>query len=173
MDDYEKTNKKRLIDFERPRLDDPLYQENNKPHGFAMDPNDGLPKPAVVSTITDTEAADLTPERFVCMGTPGLSLPLIGQVTGRKQCKHYRRQLLPSEDKQNTICIRYCAAVRSEEGEMMDVGNTEVLACEFREPRDPSSEKQLAAFDAEIMERQRQRDEEDKPFDIDAALEDQ
>lgn len=171
MDDYQKTNKTHILDFERPRLDDVLYQENNKPHGFMMDPTDGLPKPAVASTITDTEAADLTPERFICMGTPGLHLPIIGQITGRKQCDHYRRQLLPSEDKQNTICIRYCAAVRSEEGEMMDVGNTEVLACEFREPRDRASERKLTEFDAVIMQRQRERDEEDKLFDVDDALE--
>lgn len=159
-----------LLDFERPRLDDPLYVENNNPHGFMTDPNDGMPKPAINGTMTDTEAADLTPEHFICMGTPGLHLPFIGQVTGRKPCVHYRRQLLPSQDKQNTVCIRYCKAIKNEEGEMTDIGNSEVLSCELREPRDRKSEKRLEEFDAVIMERQRQRVEEEKPFDVDAAL---
>jgi hypothetical protein len=172
MDDLEKIKPTNLIDFERPRLDDPLYFENEHPHGFSMDPNDGMPKPAINSTMTDTEAADLTPERFVCMGTKGLKLPLLGQVTGRKACVHYRRQLLPSQDKQNTVCIRLCAANLTEDGEMANLGDTEVLACELREPRDPASEARLDAFDEVIFERQRQRKSEDKPFDVDAALED-
>lgn len=170
MEDLTKIKQKTLIDFERPRLDDPLYIENRHPHGFSMDPNDGMPKPSINTRMTDTEAADLTPERFVCMGTKGLTLPLFGQVTGRKPCVHYRRQLLPSQDKQNTVCIRLCAANFTEDGEMASLGDTEVLACELREPRDPKSEARLDAFDAEIMERQKQRKEEDKPFDVDAAL---
>lgn len=168
--DSQKIQTVSLIDFERPRLDDPLYVENNNPHGFMTDPNDGMPKPAINGTMTDTEAADLTPEQFICMGTPGLRLPFIGQVTGRKPCVHYRRQLLPSQDKQNKVCIRYCKAIKNEEGEMTDIGNSEVLSCELREPRDRKSEKRLEEFDSVIMERQRQRAEEEKPFDVDAAL---
>lgn len=173
MEDIEKIQKRSLLDFERPKLDDPLHQENEKPHGFMTDPSDGLPKPAITSTMADTEAPDLTPDRFVCMGSEGKrTLPIFWKKVGaRKPCDHYRRQLLPSEDKQRTVCIRYCTAIRNEDGEMYDVGNTEVLACELREPRDPTSEKKLNDFDTVIMERQRQREEDDKPFDVDAALE--
>lgn len=159
-----------LLDFERPRLDDPLYIDNKEPHGFMTDPNDGMPKPAVNTTITDSEAADLLPERFVCMGTPGLKLPILGQITGRKPCVHYRRQLLPSQDKQHQVCVRLCAKVLNDEGEMTSLNDSEVLACELREPRDPKSEQQLDDFDRVIMERQKQRREDEKEFDVDAAL---
>lgn len=159
-----------MIDFERPRLDDKLYLENKHPHGFDMDLDDGLPKPSVQVTMEDTEAADLTPSRFVCMGTPGIVLPILGQVTGRAPCKHYRRQLLPSANKENVVCIRHCTATRGETGEYSDLGNTEVLACEFREPRDPVSERQLAAFDLVIMQRQKERKTEEAVFDVDVAL---
>lgn len=175
MDDEKKIQKKSLIDFERPRLDAPLYVENPSPHGFGMDPNDGLPRPAIMSSFEDTEAADLTPERFVCMAKEGVTrLTIFGRKTkgGREQCKHYRRQLLPSSDKERKVGMRYCTAVVSA-GEMTDLANTEVLACEFRDPRDPESEKQLEDFDNVIMERQRQRDEDEKPFDPEAALEEQ
>jgi hypothetical protein len=168
MDDREKLSKSRLLDFERPRLDDVLYHENNKPHGFTMDQNDGMPKPAVTSLITDTEAADLSPDRFVCMGRPGSLFPL---RRARPSCEHYKRQLLPSEDKEHTICIRYCTAIKGESGEFMDLGNTEVLACSFRTPADPRSESRLEEFDLKLIERQKQRREEDAVFDVDAALE--
>lgn len=159
--DVEKLAKPRLIDFERPRLDDKLYQENNKPHGFIMD-QDGLPKPAIQVTFADTEAADLTPERFVCMADP---------TTGRVACSYYKRQLLPSEDKQHTVCIRHCSILKSESGETMDLGNTEILACDFRFPRDLISEKKLDDFDAELTRRQQERRAESKPFNVDEMLE--
>jgi hypothetical protein len=78
----ELTQHRRLgdLDWERPRLDDPLYQDNPQPHGFGMDPTDGLPAPQVTSSFQDAEAADLTPDRFVCMA-----------AEGRSQCKHYKR----------------------------------------------------------------------------------
>lgn len=161
-DTEELTQRRRLgdLDWERPRLDDPLYQENPQPHGFGMDPNDGLPAPQVTTTFQDTEAADLTPERFVCMATEG-----------RKQCSHYRRQLLPSaSDKNLRVCLRYCAAIRNETGEMTDLGNTEVLACEFRDPPDPESNKRLEEFDAELARRQDERRKEAEVFDPLAAL---
>ena len=56
---------------------------------------------------------------------------------------------------------------------MTDVGNTEVIACELRLPRDSVSEKKLEEFDNVIIERQLQRAEDDKPFDPEAALEEQ
>ena len=147
-------NRSKILDFERPRLDDPLYKENPSPHGFGMNANDGLPSPAIAGTFADAEAADLTPERFVCMAS-----------TDRPQCAFYRRQLLPSADKANKVCIRYCTAVRGETGEFVDLGNSEVLACEFRSPRDPSSEQLLAEFDEEIFRRQEARRKENEAFD--------
>lgn len=140
------------IDYERPRLDDPLYQDNPQPHGFGMDPSDGLPAPSFNGTFEDTEAADLTPDRFVCMAD---------EATGRKQCVHYKRQLLPSSmSKDVLVCLRYCTALRNEQGELVDLGNTEVLACEFREPYDVRSTELLKQFDDELMRRQAERRED-------------
>jgi hypothetical protein len=156
------SQKRRLgdIDWERPRLDDPLYKENPQPHGFGMDPIDGLPAPQVMSTFSDAEAADLTPDRFVCMAG-----------AGRRQCSYYRRQLLPSAmDKNILVCIRYCSAIHTENGEMMDLGNTEVLACEFRDPPDSESLKRLEVFDAELLRRQEERRNEEAVFDPLKAL---
>jgi len=164
--DNHKLVKPRLVDFERPRLDDPLYIENPSPHGFHMNQTDGLPEVKLSVGFADTEAADLTPERFVCMKQDrmkekGYLLPA---------CENYRRQILPSTDKAHNICLRYCTAIKSESGEMTDLGNTEVLACEFREPRDPHSEELFEKFDEEIQRRQAQRREEEKPFDPLEAL---
>lgn len=162
---------KKLLDFERPRLDTPLYKENTSPHGFGMDPSDGLPKPFVTATFQDTEAADLTPERFVCMAGPkcgGWFKP-----KRREACSHYKRQLLPSADKERVVMLRYCAAIRDENGEMRDLGNQEVLACEFRDPPDVASLLRLDAFDEELARRQEERRQGDELFDPLAALKEQ
>jgi len=174
MDD-ENLPKTSLFDFERPRLDHILYQENNKPHGFGMDPNDGLPKPVVMSSITDTEAAKLDPEKFVCMEHER-------EVKGfffkkkevRPQCEHYRRQLLPSpHDPERTVCIRYCTALKDENGEMFSVNDQEVLACELRSPADNLSQLRLNKFDDKIIEAQKEREAEEEVFDPMAALEEE
>lgn len=169
---------KGLLDFERPRLDSPLYKENTSPHGFGMDPSDGLPKPFVTATFQDTEAADLTPERFVCMAGPcSKSFSFLKWITKdgprRAACSHYKRQLLPSADKERVVLLRYCAAIRDENGEMRDLGNQEVLACEFRDPPDVESLLRLDAFDEELARRQEARRQEDTPFDPLAALKEQ
>jgi len=161
-DPNEQTLRLADIDFERPRLDDSLYKENPQPHGFGMNPSDGLPAPSVTNTFEDTEAADLTPERFVCMADP---------ATGREQCAHYKRQLLPSSmSKDVRVCLRYCTALRNEQGEMVDLGNTEVLACEFRQPYDVSSSRLLDQFDDEVMRRQEERRGTAEVFDPVKAL---
>lgn len=162
MESTEKKVRPRLLDFERRRLDAPLYKENPDPHGFGMNPNDGLPGPAVSTTIAETTAADLTSERFVCMAGEG-----------RDPCKHYKRQLLPSNDKEHTICLRYCTAIRDENEQFTDLGNQEILACDFRDPPDILSTKRIDVFDDEIVRRQVQRREEEKPFDPLAELENQ
>lgn len=157
-----------LLDFERPKLDASLYQENTSPHGFGMNPTDGLPTPVSSATFQDTEAPDLLPDRFVCMEARDAS----GNVV-RKSCENYKRQLLPSSDKQRVICLRYCTALREEGGELYDLGNQELLACELRSPRDPLSEEKLHAFDTETMRRQEERRKEQEPFDPLKALEEQ
>lgn len=160
----------KLLDYERPRLDDPLHKENPAPHGFGTNPNDGLPGPVSNVTFEDTEAPELTPERFVCMG--GFFPSHVGE-TFRPPCEHYRRQLLPAHGKTHLVCIRYCTAVRGETGEYVDLGNSEILACEFRSPPDPASASKLDAFDAAVMRRQEERKAEEVPFNPLKALEEE
>ena len=162
MENSSSQGKSSLLDFERPRLDDPLYKINPHPHGFGMNPSDGLPGPVVSSTFEDSVAADLSPDRFVCMGK-----------VGRPKCQHYRRQLLPSSTKEHVVCVRFCATIRDEQGEMTDLRDQEVLACEFRDPPDPESAALFDSYDAEIIRRQEERKKEEKPFDPVKALEEQ
>ncbi len=151
------------IDFERPRLDDPLYKENPSPHGYHLSPSDNLPSPKVEDLITHTEAADLTPERFICMADNSTS-------PGRAPCSYYKRQLLPSQDKERVVMLRFCTAVRDEAGEFVDLGNSEILACEFREPRCVISHRRLEEFDQNLIKAQNLRRKESEPFDPLKAL---
>ena len=87
----------------------------------------------------------------------------------RPQCEHYRRQLLPF-GKGHKSCHRYCTAMKNEAGELIDLANSEVFACEMREPRDPASEQQLDDFDDGIVARGSEAAQTDEEFDVDTAL---
>lgn len=58
----------RLADVERPRLGNSIYKHPLRTQMVVMDPSDNLPRPAVISSMTDTAAPVLSPESLVCMG---------------------------------------------------------------------------------------------------------
>jgi hypothetical protein len=151
--------KSEAVDFERPRLDDSFHLENENPIGYGVG-EDGLPKPKVLVTFKDTVSPKLTQERLVCMEAPG-----------RKQCRHYRRMLVPaSSDVDRTVCVRLCTADRDSDGQYKSLNDQEVLACELRDPQDLFTKSLIDKFDAELMQRQAEQKEEED-FDPIAALE--
>ena len=91
----------------------------------------------------------------------------------RKQCDHYARQLVPfPEDIEHSMVARLCTARRTDEGEFLDLGNQQVLACELRRPAMGSGHEQLDAFDARTIAAQlatKGREVVDD-FDVDVAL---
>jgi len=91
----------------------------------------------------------------------------------RPQCQHYARQLIPfPDDREHTMAIRLCTARRTDEGEFLDVGNQQVLACELRSPVFGNEAARIDAFEAKTFEDQQQSkaNEVADDFDLDAAL---
>lgn len=91
----------------------------------------------------------------------------------RPQCHHYARQLIPfPDDREHTMAIRLCTARRTDEGEFLDVGNQQVLACELRSPVFGNEAARIDAFEAQTFEDQKQSkaNEVADDFDLDAAL---
>jgi len=91
----------------------------------------------------------------------------------RPQCHHYARQLVPfPEEKTRTLALRLCTARRTDEGEFLDVGNAQILACELRSPVYGNEVAQIDAFDARTIEHQQKSraNEVADDFDLDAAL---
>ena len=91
----------------------------------------------------------------------------------RPQCDHYARQLIPfPDDREHTMAIRLCTARRTDEGEFLDVGNQQVLACELRSPVYGNEAGRIDAFEAKTLEDQRKSkaNEVADDFDLDAAL---
>jgi hypothetical protein len=58
----------RLGDVERPKIGNSVYKHPLRPQMVVMDPSDNLPRPAVISSMTDTAAPVLSPETLICMG---------------------------------------------------------------------------------------------------------
>lgn len=91
----------------------------------------------------------------------------------RPQCHHYARQLIPfPDDREHTMAIRLCTARRTDEGEFLDVGNQQVLACELRSPVYGNEAARIDAFEAQTFEDQKKSkaNEVADDFDLDAAL---
>jgi hypothetical protein len=91
----------------------------------------------------------------------------------RPQCVHYARQLIPfPEENERTLAIRLCTARRTDEGEFLDLGNQQVLACELRVPSYGNEAAQIDAFDERTLDAQRATKAEivADDFDLDAAL---
>lgn len=91
----------------------------------------------------------------------------------RPQCRHYARQLVPfPEEKTRTLALRLCTARRTDEGEFLDVGNAQILACELRSPVYGNEAEQIDAFDARTLAEQQKSKAKEvaDDFDLDAAL---
>lgn len=91
----------------------------------------------------------------------------------RPQCSYYARQLVPfPEDIEHPLIARLCTARRTDEGEFLDLGNQQMLACELRLPVFGNQREQLDAFDDRTIAAQRARKSEEvgDDFDVDAAL---
>lgn len=91
----------------------------------------------------------------------------------RPQCEHYARQLIPfPEDPERTLAIRLCTARRTDEGEFLDLGNQQVLACELRRPVYGNEVTRIDAFDTTTLEEQKKSkaNRVTDDFDLDAAL---
>lgn len=91
----------------------------------------------------------------------------------RPQCSHYARQLVPfPEEHERSLAIRLCTARRTDEGEFLDLGNQQILACELREPVYGNEAAQLDAFDERTIAAQQaaKAAEVADDFDVDAAL---
>jgi hypothetical protein len=91
----------------------------------------------------------------------------------RPQCQHYARQLVPfPEEIERSLAVRLCTARRTDEGEFLDLGNQQILACELRSPTIGNEQAKLDAFDERTIAAQHERknDEVSDDFDVDAAL---
>jgi len=91
----------------------------------------------------------------------------------RPQCHHYARQLVPfPEEQDHQLAVRLCTARRTDEGEFLDLGNQQVLACELRTPVIGSERAQIDAHDDRTIAAQQARkaNEVADDFDVDAAL---
>jgi hypothetical protein len=90
----------------------------------------------------------------------------------RPQCQHYARQLTDVQDDPDfRFVARLCTLRKTDEGEYLSVRDSQVFACELREPRDyEGSVQQLDVFDAEQIAANRKKQKEEEPFDVEAAL---
>lgn len=90
----------------------------------------------------------------------------------RPKCEHYMRQLIPWPDNPDmNRCQRLCGALKNDQGELYNVGDTTILACELRNPRHAETESLIDHFDQRVVSAgaEAKKDELDE-FDIDAAL---
>jgi len=92
----------------------------------------------------------------------------------RPPCRHYARQSEPHPgDKDRANIVRLCTARMTDEGVFLDLGNSQVFACELRNPRHVQSERVMDEFDAGLVELSRRKIAEERgevTFDVDAAL---
>jgi hypothetical protein len=92
----------------------------------------------------------------------------------RPQCQHYRRQLVPPGNENPGLrvgqTIRYCTAIRDENGEYIDLSNSELSACEMRLPPTKDCTPKLDAADDERVRLDRKNQEQNADFDVDGEL---
>lgn len=89
----------------------------------------------------------------------------------RPQCKYLVRQMVDFTDEpEHQLIERLCTARRDEDSFFLSVANSQVHACEFRTPRDRTSQTRLDRFDDAKIKLGKDRYEEGGVFDVDAAL---
>lgn len=228
------------------RADEEIYEAfPQTPIAYGMDPQDGLPRPAIQHAVQMAYAPPLSPDTLVCMadtsafvlrdkwervivqfsptevermpngayvvatalaaarvaktdpraayvlddGDPSNNGPrdilsaALGVVTAevdrdwtsvaplRPQCRHYARQMIDFQDDPDAKFVtRLCTARRNSEEGFLSVRDSQVYACELREPKHWVSAARLDTFDAEKVRLGRERTENDEGFDVEAAL---
>lgn len=102
-------------------------------------------------------------------------LPIVAVEPIRPACKHYARQMCDVQDDPDFRFIaRLCTLRKTDDGEYLSLRDSQIFACELREPRDyEGSTRALDLFDdAQIAaNRKKKKEAEEAPFDVDSALE--
>lgn len=90
----------------------------------------------------------------------------------RPQCRHFARQMTDFQDEdEHVFMARLCTARRDDGGEFLSVRDSQVFACDMRDPVDRAGVERADSFDAGKIELGRKRVEDGDGFDVDAALE--
>lgn len=77
---------------------------------------------------------------------PGLQRIEIEPI--RPACKRMARHMTDLEGASHVVSVeRLCTAMRDEQGALYSLRDTQMFACELREPRDPRTEARLEKFD--------------------------
>lgn len=101
-------------------------------------------------------------------------LPIVSVEPLRPACKHYARQMTDVQDDSDFRFIaRLCTLRKTDDGEYLSLRDSQVFACELRDPRDyEGSARALDLFDDAQVEanRKKQQQAEEASFDVDAAL---
>lgn len=89
----------------------------------------------------------------------------------RPQCRHYVRQLRPWPDiPELNQCIRYCAALRDEHGEMISMNDQTLSACELRDPPAPDRVKLIDEHDEKVVKAGKRAEWASEEFDVQKEL---
>lgn len=91
----------------------------------------------------------------------------------RPQCKHFARQATDFQDLTDHMFVsRLCTARRDSGGEFLGLRDTQMFACDMRDPYDQKGIERLEKFDQNKIVLGEERHERDgSRFDVDAALE--
>lgn len=91
----------------------------------------------------------------------------------RPQCKFLARQMVDLQDSTEHLLIeRLCTARRDEQSFFLSVRDSQVYACELRQPPAIASVRRLDLFDEKKIELGHARRKEHDAFDVDRALSD-
>lgn len=183
-----------------PRADQEIAESfTNEPTPYAIDPADSLPRPVITtqyaeapplhpdtflcmmdaSEFFDSRGRSFAPEdvdrlpdgSYVLKERRGIFRRLVTVVPKRRPCVHYARQHVDLEDdKDRSVVVRLCTARRTDMGEFLSVGNSQVFGCSLRNPHDMASEMRMDAKDQELVETAERKAKGPKTFDLDEAL---
>jgi hypothetical protein len=89
----------------------------------------------------------------------------------RPQCRHFVRQMTDLSDNTDHVFLaRLCTARRDDGGEFLSIRDSQIFACDMRDPRDESSSDRIEQFDRNKIALGEERAAESDAFDIDAHL---
>jgi hypothetical protein len=90
----------------------------------------------------------------------------------RPQCRYFKQQMTDFQDNtEKQFFERMCTARRDDESFFLSLRDSQVHACELREPPDPDSTRRIEEFnETKIMLGEERMRESGETFDVDAAL---